>query len=123
MNICHILGIVLCIFAQSQQYWCHQFLASLRPDVAPGDKHIKAVYQLPCRRWFNLVDSPQYFFEVLIYFSFYTISIFKSQTLLFVVVWTVINLGVTAYGVHNWYMDKFKENYPKNRKRMIPFIF
>ncbi|OUM61961.1 hypothetical protein PIROE2DRAFT_11886 [Piromyces sp. E2] len=54
--------------------------ASLRPDVSPGDKHIKAVYQLPCRR-------------------------------------------VTAYGVHNWYIEKFKEDYPKNRKRMIPFIF
>ena len=51
------------------------------------------------------------------------ISIFKSQTLLFVVMWTIINLGVTSYGVHNWYINKFKEKYPRNRKRMIPFIF
>ncbi|ORX44528.1 hypothetical protein BCR36DRAFT_334567 [Piromyces finnis] len=123
INACHVLGIILCIFAQSQQYWCHKFLASLRPDVSPGDKNIKAVYQLPCRRWFNLVDSPQYLFEIVIYFSFYIISIFKNQTLLFVVVWTIVNLGVTAYGVHDWYMKKFKDNYPKNRKRIIPFIF
>jgi len=123
INLCHIISIILCIFAQSQQYWCHKYLASLRPNNSPRDKNIKAVYKLPSSRWFNFVDSPQYFFEILIYFSLYMLSVFKNHTLLWVVFWTIINLGVTAYGVHDWYIKKFKKKYPKEKKRLIPFIF
>eukprot|EP00833_Pecoramyces_ruminatium_P007321 jgi/Orpsp1_1/1181353/evm.model.c7180000076929.1 len=90
INFCHILSIMLNIFAQSQQYWCHKYLASLRPNVSPRDKHIKAVYKLPTDRWFKLVDSPQYFFEILIYFSIYMLSVLKNYTLLCVVLWTII---------------------------------
>jgi len=35
---------------------------------------------------------------------------------------TACNIGPRAYHHHCWYLEKFKETYPKNRKAIIPFI-
>ena len=36
-------------------------------------------------------------------------------------IWTIANLSPRALATHKWYLEKFEE-YPKNRKAIIPFI-
>ena len=38
-------------------------------------------------------------------------------------IWTFANLAPRANKHHRWYKEKFGDEYPKNRKRMIPFIY
>jgi steroid 5-alpha-reductase len=38
-------------------------------------------------------------------------------------IWTFANLGPRANTHHRWYQQKFGDDYPKGRKRMIPFIY
>jgi len=37
--------------------------------------------------------------------------------------WTFANLGPRANTHHQWYIEKFGDEYPKDRKRMIPFVY
>jgi 3-oxo-5-alpha-steroid 4-dehydrogenase 1 len=37
-------------------------------------------------------------------------------------VWTAVNLIPRALDHHKWYKSYFKEEYPKQRKAVIPFL-
>ena len=37
--------------------------------------------------------------------------------------YTFCNIGPRGYRHHQWYQQKFKENYPTNRKAVIPFLW
>lgn len=36
---------------------------------------------------------------------------------------TACNIGPRAIAHHKWYLEKFKDDYPKSRKALIPFIY
>lgn len=36
---------------------------------------------------------------------------------------TMITTGARASAHHDWYINKFQEEYPRSRKRFIPFIW
>lgn len=83
-------------------------------------------YQLPEGIWGNLL-CPHYFWEVIIYLN---LSFLASPagsvinwTLACATVFVAINLGVTAVGTKQWYMDKFGREKVGPKKRMVPFMW
>jgi hypothetical protein len=38
-------------------------------------------------------------------------------------VFTTFNIAPRAFGHHAWYLEKFKDDYPKDRKALIPFVW
>lgn len=96
-------------------------------------------YTLPTYGLFRYVACAHYFFEILIYFSFWfiipaTVSTFQAQescwpgfkgTLLSLLVWIVVNLSASAEQTFIYYQTKFNVN--KNNctryYKIIPLIF
>mmetsp|Transcript_24985 Transcript_24985/g.38643 ORF Transcript_24985/g.38643 Transcript_24985/m.38643 type:complete len:344 (-) Transcript_24985:60-1091(-) len=73
-----IIGIILCLFAQTQQHRHHMILAEIRQrgneekKLEPGSAARKSVqkYHIPRGGLFHYVSCPHYFAEILIYASF-----------------------------------------------------
>jgi len=115
----------LCLFAMASgiQHDCHAYLASLKSK----DPKVKTEYQLPVHPAFNLTVTPHYAVECLIYVSFSILAAPKESW----VNWTMVsalffvagNLGVTAYGTHEWYSRKFGRKAVEGRWRMVPFVY
>lgn len=77
-------------------------------------------YKVPKGFLFDYVSSPNLFGEVLEWTGF-AIMAWNLPALTFLV-WTFANLVPRAKNHHDWYIEKFEE-YPKNRKRIFPFIY
>ena len=73
-----IIGVILCLFAQMQQYRHHMILAEIRlrrneeKKLEPGSAATKSVqkYHIPRGGLFQYVSCPHYLAEILIYTSF-----------------------------------------------------
>ena len=76
-------------------------------------------YQIPNGFLYNYVSCPNYLGEIVEWIGFY-IMIQSIPALLFVL-WTIFNLVPRAISHHRWYNKTF-QNYPKERKAIIPFI-
>lgn len=87
------------LLASGMQHDCHAHLASL--------KH----YTLPEHPMFQMVVSPHYFAECIIYLSLTLVAAPKGQlfnrTLLCALVFVTVNLSVTADMSLKWYVEKF----------------
>ena len=68
---------------------------------------------------FERVSCPNYFGEILEWLG-WAIATWSPAGLAFFV-WTVANLTPRAIAHHKWYKDEF-ENYPDERKALIPFL-
>ena len=100
------IGLVLNIHSDNK-------LISLRENTQVNN------YTIPKGGLFNKISCPNYFGELTEWFGF-AIMTFNIGSLSFFV-WTFINLVPRALSHHNWYKINF-ENYPKNRKAIIPYI-
>jgi steroid 5-alpha reductase family enzyme len=78
-------------------------------------------YQIPHGRLFEFVSCPHYFGELLEWTGFCIASKLSLATISFVLL-TGSNLIPRAVAQHAWYHNKFKEDYPKDRKAIIPMI-
>lgn len=108
-----IVGIGLFAFG----YWLnHDSDARLRNLRKPGETG----YKIPKGGGFRFVSSPHYLGE-LIEWTGWAIATWGLPTLAFVA-WTAANLVPRANETHQWYLDKF-DDYPKDRKRIIPFLY
>jgi 3-oxo-5-alpha-steroid 4-dehydrogenase 1 len=76
-------------------------------------------YKIPVGGAFEYITSPTYFFEILGFIGFGIMTMNPGG--LVVVLVSCANLVPRAFQQHEWYLKKF-ENYPKNRKALIPFI-
>jgi 3-oxo-5-alpha-steroid 4-dehydrogenase len=104
-------GITSFVLGSYHQLMCHQVLRRTRSNSA-------AQYSIPYG----------YFAEILIYIGFTLICAgcekFVRPELLLALVFTVINLGITAKKSHRWYCNTFGESYTNlNRYVMIPWLF
>ncbi len=83
----------------------------------PGD----TAFYIPRGGMFRYVTAANYFgeFTEWVGWAILTFS-WAGFTLAF---WTFANLAPRAHQHHKWYKEKFGDEYPKGRKRMIPFIF
>lgn len=78
-------------------------------------------YQIPRDGMFRYVSGANHFGEILEWFGYALASDFTTPTLAFFM-YTCGNLIPRALSTHTWYLQKF-EDYPKNRKAVLPFIF
>ncbi|KAK7380500.1 hypothetical protein VNO78_33013 [Psophocarpus tetragonolobus] len=106
-------GIVLFVVGIIGNFYHHYILSKLR---GKDEKE----YKIPKGGLFGLVICPHYLFEIIM---FYGIA-FISQTLYafsFAIGTTFYLLG-RSYSTRKWYLSKF-EDFPKNVKAVIPFVF
>ena len=61
------------------------------------------------------------YFTELISFTGFAIATW-SLGALFVLAVSAANLIPRAFQVHRWYLEKFPDDYPRDRKVLIPFI-
>lgn len=77
-------------------------------------------YQIPRGSLFEYVSSANLFGEIIEWFGFAAATGFSYSAVAFFV-YTLGNLIPRALATHEWYLNKF-EDYPKNRKALIPLI-
>jgi 3-oxo-5-alpha-steroid 4-dehydrogenase 1 len=90
--------------------------AILRSLRKPGETG----YKIPRGGAFCYVSAANYFGEI-IEWTGWAIATWSPAGLVFLI-WTAANLAPRAWSQHKWYKDKF-EDYPTDRKALIPFVF
>ncbi|MFN0215452.1 MAG: 3-oxo-5-alpha-steroid 4-dehydrogenase [Saprospiraceae bacterium] len=76
-------------------------------------------YAIPQGGLFKWVSCPNHFGEMLEWIGFALMS--WCLPALSFAVWTIANLAPRALAHHRWYKATF-EDYPKERKTLVPFI-
>ena len=77
-------------------------------------------YKIPSGFLFDKVSSPNLYGELIEWLGFVIIA--PSLASLSFWVWSLANLVPRARDHHKWYLKKF-DNYPKERKVLIPNIW
>lgn len=116
---CHIIGVVLFLTASYVQFDSHRILANLRKDTTGRIYTTK--HSIPKGKWFDLVSSPHYMAEILIYLSITIVLSGRSLTWWMVFLFVVTNQIFVGMFNHSWYLKTF-ENYPKTRRAIIPYV-
>ncbi|KEH23121.1 putative 3-oxo-5-alpha-steroid 4-dehydrogenase (NADP(+)) [Medicago truncatula] len=78
-------------------------------------------YVIPKGGLFEFVSCPNYFGEIVEWFGWALMT--WSWAGLGFFIYTFANLGPRARANHQWYLEKFGEDYPKKRKAVIPFLY
>ncbi|XP_022971054.1 polyprenol reductase 2-like [Cucurbita maxima] len=111
------IGAALFFWGWIHQCHCHQILASLRIPGEQGEE-----YKIPHGDWFEIVSSPHYLAEIVIYGGLVVASGGEDLTIWLIFGFVVVNLALAAAETHRWYVRKF-DNYPRNRFAIIPYIY
>ena len=106
-----LIGVLIFVLGMSINISSDNSLISLRTK---GEG-----YKIPYGNFFNFVSCPNYMGEIIEWIGFSIIA-FSLPALSFTL-WTFFNLVPRALNHHDWYLENF-DNYPKNRKAVIPFI-
>ena len=77
-------------------------------------------YQIPKGWLFNYISCPNHFGEIVEWIGFAITA--RSLPALSFAIWTYGNLAPRSNNHHSWYKSFFEE-YPKKRKRLIPFFW
>jgi 3-oxo-5-alpha-steroid 4-dehydrogenase 3 len=105
--------------AHALQHSYHAYLYELRTE--------NKGYRLPAHPIFSNLLCPHYTCETAIYLllSFLAAPAGRiiNWTLFCGTIFVAINLGVTAIGTKQWYMDKFGRDKVGPRKRMVPGVW
>jgi len=83
---------------------------------------IKSRYIVPHDGLFRYITCPTYFGEIIEWIGF-SIAAWYSPGAVAFVIGTISNLVPRAWRTHKWYHNKFKDEYPKDRKVIIPGVF
>ncbi len=111
-NIRFILGLILFIGGLVINWISDKILIDLRKDSSNG-------YSIPRGFLFNYISCPNFFGEIIEWTGFALMA--WSLPAFSFVVWSFTNLVPRALDHHRWYHITF-EDYPKNRKAIIPYI-
>ena len=76
-------------------------------------------YHIPNKFLYKYISAPNYFGEIIEWIG-WAILTFSISGVVFLL-WVIANLFPRAIGHHQWYKNKF-EDYPKERKAIIPGI-
>ena len=102
------------------QHRCHRTLAELRPSASSHTAGSPATYFIPRGSGFTYLLCPHYTAELLIYVAFAVLRPCLLQWL--ALLWTVVNLSVTAHKTRHWYASKWPQGEWTSRWNIIPFI-
>ncbi len=113
-----IIGLVIYLTGFILNIHSDAIIRNLRSkeEVARGEK----VYRIPQGGLFQYVSNPSYFSEMISFLGFAIAT--WSLGAVFVLGVTAANLIPRAFQAHKWYKEKFGDEYPKERKALIPFI-
>ena len=109
-----LAGLAVFIFGAYITRSSERILQSLRK---PGERG----YKIPTGGFFHYVSCPHYLGETVQWMGFAMCTNYNSAALLFFMN-TVLNLWPRAVHSHKWYLEKFKEDYPKERKAIVPYL-
>jgi len=98
-------------------YWNNQADAILRGLRKPGEKG----YKIPHGGLFEYISGANFVSETFEWLGFAIASWGLGGLVFFCV--TASNILPRAVAHHKWYQEKFKDEYPKNRKALIPFVW
>jgi hypothetical protein len=110
----------LCLFVTSSRWQndCHRCLARLRSgsdsSASSSSSTAAAAYGRPDSASFRLLVCPHYTAEMGVYLSFCCIRPSFMQAL--VLLWTVVNLSITATSTRRWYAEKWPEQRQTDRQ-------
>ncbi|MGB0920324.1 MAG: DUF1295 domain-containing protein [Alphaproteobacteria bacterium] len=107
-----IIGLVIAATGWLINFHSDSVLIHLRDDGSTG-------YKIPYGGVFKYVSSANYFGE-LVMWTGWAIMSWTLGGLVFAL-FTAANLGPRALAHHQWYLRKF-DDYPKERKALIPFL-
>ena len=105
-------------------------------------------YSIPNGRLFKYVACPHYFAEIITYISFFmlldsnssshlhlsdllsqtsdlpnTLAIISQYKHYALLLWVTTNLVISSHKNHKWYRQTYGSKYPKNRRRIMPFLW
>jgi 3-oxo-5-alpha-steroid 4-dehydrogenase 1 len=106
-------------------YYHDNLLFSLRrsrtEDSDSKGEHLQRRYLVPRGGLFEYVSCPHYFGETIEWIGFAIAAWYSMPAILFALA-TPANLFPRAWNTHIWYKGKFREEYPLNRKAVVPFL-
>jgi len=108
-----IAGLLLFFFGMAVNVWSDEILMRLRKGDDGG-------YSIPRGGLYRWISCPNYFGE-LVEWSGWAMMAWSPGALVFVI-WTAANLVPRAQTNHQWYREKFND-YPSERKAVIPFVY
>ncbi|KAG2703246.1 hypothetical protein I3760_06G130100 [Carya illinoinensis] len=114
---CQWIGAAIFCWGWIHQQRCHSILGSLRDHTEQVDEYV-----IPHGDWFEIVSSPHYLAEIVIYAGVVVASGGADLTIWLLFAFAVANLVFAAAETHRWYLRKF-DNYPSNRLAVIPFLY
>eukprot|EP01089_Gocevia_fonbrunei_P017927 TRINITY_DN596_c0_g1_i1.p1 TRINITY_DN596_c0_g1~~TRINITY_DN596_c0_g1_i1.p1 ORF type:complete len:175 (-),score=18.58 TRINITY_DN596_c0_g1_i1:13-537(-) len=109
-----IIGVVLFIFGMYVNIQSDSILRNLRKPNETG-------YKIPRGGMFELISGANFFGEIVEWLGF-AVANWSLGGFAFSLM-TTCNIGPRAVHHHQWYVQKFKGEYPKNRKALLPFVF
>ncbi|KAJ6758104.1 STEROID 5-ALPHA-REDUCTASE DET2 [Salix koriyanagi] len=105
-------GLVVFLWGMRINMWADTALLVLKSE--------NGGYKVPRGGWFEVVTCPNYLGEIVEWLGWAVMT--WSWGGLGFFLYTCSNLVPRACASHKWYLEKFGEDYPKNRKAVIPFI-
>lgn len=109
-----VVGVVLFFMGWAANYHSDDILRNLRQPGETG-------YKIPRGGLFEFVSGANFAGETLEWIGFAVAA--KSLPTFAFALFTFCNVGPRALAHHQWYVDKFKEKYPADRKAFIPFVW
>lgn len=121
------MAMCLFLWASYHQHICHKILANLRGGrrkEGMGKAGSNNNYGRPDGDWFELVSSPHFFAEILIYVAMLVCFVPRDGRSCWwlVVVYVLSTLTLSARQTHMWYQRKL-EDYPVHRRAILPWIY
>lgn len=109
-----IFGVLVFVGGWYINYNADSILRNLRK---PGEER---QYKIPYGGAFRWVTAANYFGEIVEWFGWAIAT--NSLAGLGFALFTAANIGPRGYSHHQWYLSKFGDKYPKNRKALIPYL-
>lgn len=113
-----IIGAIIYLIGFTLNVHSDAIVRNLRSleEIQSGEK----IYRIPQGGLFRYVTNPSYFTE-LVSFTGFAIACWSAGAV-FVLLVSAANLIPRAFQVHKWYIKKFGDEYPSDRKVLVPFI-
>jgi hypothetical protein len=123
------LGAFMFFFGQCANWWHHEVLASLRKKkddqqqdaLISGAPDPSGKYFIPHRGCFKYVTCPHYFFECV---ALLGVGVAARNVIAIAAAGTTWSmLAGHSQATTRWYVQKFGDRWPKDRKHFFPFLF